>query len=908
MRLRLKLTLFMIVLVVFSLILLGIINTTKSYDIVENTVENSAVEMVKTQSNIITEITLKQIQMPHYLSIDENVVGFLMDQQSQDKFEKVTVMFDNYIFDKNNLEGVFLANSEGVIVVSHSASPDTIGIDISDRDYFVRTFQEKKSIISETLFSKKTGEPMFTITVPVFSQDGQDVIGFIGTVVLADSLSIYLEDMKISNMDSSEAFLVDGDGNYIYTTSKELIGKSVKINEVKDLVTQLQEQNTETVDIINYKSNGQSMMAVYSTVYGTDWLLVTTVSINELQAPIKSMNIFMLIMVAIFSSAMTFVIFFATKLFTQPVIDDLTNKNLKLEEFNQELKASEDRLKDTSEILNRKNKLLEITLQSSNDGIWYHEVLENEPDIVDNFGSFIWFDKKINGLKEWEKLIHPEDILKSKISFFDFINGEIDEYDIIHRVLNIDETYHWIRSKGKAFFDESGKRYILAGVHTDIDELKKKEEQLNYLAYFDSLTDIPNRIQLLEQLEKLIIYSENKNNNLAVLFIDIDNFKRINDSMGHKFGDQILKQTAIRLSERVRGADIVSRFGGDEFVVILSDLNSKSDAHKISKHFMEAFSEPFYVMESKVFLNISIGIAVYPFDGISSEDLLSNADIAMYKAKKEGKNRVDFYEPILKSDVVTRLELEKGLRQAINNMEFVLHYQPQYNVKDNTIRGFEALIRWNHPGRGIVGPLGFIEVAEDNGMIIQIGDWVMRQACETMVRWMDEFGFDGIMSVNISPVQIKNIDFVKSIQRILNQTGLDPKRLELEITESILIESFDLTLEKLIELRSLGILISLDDFGTGYSSLSYLKNLPVDTLKIDKSFIDEIMQDSNSKEIIGSIINLVQKLKMETVAEGVETLEQYEYLKNVGCDCYQGYYRSKPISENEVNENIFNKK
>ena len=927
MRLRLKLTLFMIILVVILLILMGIINTRKSYSIVEDTAEKSAIEMVQTQSNIIKEISLKQMQMPYYLSVDENVISFLMDQQSQEKAEKVTDMFDEYVFDKNNLEGIFLANAQGVAIATQSANAQMVGVDFSDRDYSISTLQEKKSIISETLFSKKSGEPMFVITLPVFSSTGEDVIGFIATVVYAESMSNYLKDMKYGGVETSEAFLIDGKGNYIYTSELDMIGQPVKIKEIGDLVEELKNENSDTVDFVNYKADGESMMAVYCTVENTDWLLVITVSLSELRAPITSMNISMVVIFAILASVATFIIFFATKLLTQPVIDDLMDKNRKLEEFNQELEESQEKLRDTSErlaasetelkaqneklieskeILDRKNRLLEVTLKSSNDGIWYYEILDEDQDVIDNFSTQSWSDRKILSVEEWEELIHPDDKDNSKLKFREFIKGNSDEFEIVQRVYNNeDNSYHWIRSKGRAFFDDEGKRSVLAGVHTDINELKKKEEQLNYLAYFDSLTDIPNRIQLNQYLEKLILSAQDGRSALAVLFLDIDNFKRINDSMGHKFGDEILKKTAQRLIDKKGKFDIVSRFGGDEFVVILTDIQSKSDAHIISKKFMDAFLEPFYVGEAKVFLNISIGIAFYPFDGTSAEDLLTNADIAMYKAKKEGKNRVDFYDPILKNVVVARLELEKGLRQAINNSEFLLYFQPQFNIKDGSLRGFEALIRWNSPKDGIIGPGGFIEVAEDTGMIIQIGEWVMMKACETMVKWKKEFGFDGVMSVNISSLQIKHSDFVLGVQSILSQTGILPDNLELEITESILIESFDLTVEKLIELRMLGIRVSLDDFGTGYSSLSYLKNLPVDTLKIDKSFIDEIMLDSNSKEIIGSIIHLVQNLNMETIAEGVEIQEQYDFLSSVGCDCYQGYYMSKPIPENEIEEKYF---
>ena len=928
MHLRLKLTLFMIILVNISLILLGVINSSRSYEIVENSVETSAVEMVLTHCSVVNELTVKQMQMPHYLSIDEDVIDFLNDQESQEKFDRVTKKFDQYIFDKNNLEGVFLGNSEGTIVVAQSNNIDMIGTDLSDREYYKKTFELKESFISDTLYSRRTGAPMFAITVPVFAENRDDeLIGFIGTIVYADSLSTYLKDMKLPSIESSYAFMLDGNNNYIYNPYEEMIGQNMGIVGLKEEIPEAQSLESTTGYSVKYSTGDEEMLAVFSKVAGTDWLLVVSGSLDELRAPIRNMNTIMVLVFIILSSIVTFIIFFGTKLITQPIINDLLDKNARLEEFNQELEESKAMLKETSDALyeseielleqnrelveskqglDRKNKLLEITLKASNEGIWFYEIIDKKVSFIDDFKTFKWFGQEILSTEDWENRIHPEDRDESRRKFMEFVEGKVDEFSIINRVLVDDENYHWVRSKGKAFFDEIGERSIVAGVHTDIDELKKNQEQLNYLAYYDSLTSIPNRINLLEELETSILNAETKETNMAVLFIDIDDFKRINDSMGHKFGDQVLIQSAKRLLEKSEDTEMVSRFGGDEFVVILKDIKSKMDAYWISDRFMEVFAEPFNINQSNIFLNVSIGIAVFPFDGNSAEELLTNADIAMYKAKQDGKNRVDFYNPLIKDDVVKRIELEKDLRQAINNEEFELHYQPQYNVKDNSLRGFEALIRWNKPEQGIVGPGGFINVAEDTGMIIKIGNWVLEEACNTLLKWTNEKGFDGIMSVNISPVQLKHYNFMNNLRNIVKETSINPKKLEIEITESILIESFDLTLEKLMEIRNMGIRISLDDFGTGYSSLSYLKNLPVDTLKIDKSFVDEIMQESKNREIVGSIVNLVNKLDMETVAEGVETAQQYEYLNSVECDSYQGYYMSKPLPKEDIEDSILN--
>lgn len=445
----------------------------------------------------------------------------------------------------------------------------------------------------------------------------------------------------------------------------------------------------------------------------------------------------------------------------------------------------------------------------------------------------------------------------------------------------------------------------------DITERKDFESKIFHLAYFDNLTGLPNRQSFMERLEGEIKRAKYTGSKLAVLFLDLDGFKSINDTMGHNTGDVILQSTADRLQSSTRPSDFISRsnsdhsevklarLGGDEFTVVIPNLPRAEDALILAHRIREAMRRPFHLESRDVVLTASIGIALYPDDGEDAEALLKHADTAMYHAKNEGRDNCQFYNIDLTLHAEKRMHLENDLRNALQNNEFHLVYQPQFDVASGSIQSVEALIRWQHPQQGLISPLDFIPLAEENGLIIPIGAWVLRTACIEATQWHKNGQYLQV-AVNLSPLQINNPELADTVLNILTETGFPPNKLILEITEGALMDHNANTLTRLHKLRDHGIEISLDDFGTGYSSMNYLKRLPINNIKVDQSFIRGLLNDKDSLAIVKAIISLSKNLGFSVTAEGIETLNQAQILKYFGCETLQGYYFSEPIAMKEI--------
>jgi diguanylate cyclase (GGDEF)-like protein/PAS domain S-box-containing protein len=437
---------------------------------------------------------------------------------------------------------------------------------------------------------------------------------------------------------------------------------------------------------------------------------------------------------------------------------------------------------------------------------------------------------------------------------------------------------------------------VFVSVIQDITERKSTEERLSYLAYYDSLTGLPNRQQVNDSLYRAMLEAESRERLVAVMFLDLDRFKNINDTLGHDVGDALLKEVAVRLKASLRPGDSISRLGGDEFILILGNIAHINDVTRVAQKILDQFIPPFRIAGRDLFISPSVGITLYPFDDDNPENLLRNADIAMYRAKELGRNNFQFYTPELNARAARRLELETGLRRALENEEFILHYQPLVNMQTGKITGMEALLRWQHPEFGLIPPMDFIPLAEETGLIVPIGEWVLRTACAQIKTW-HATGFPAMhVAVNLSSVQLQQKNFADTVKKALRETGLEPQYLDLELTESLLMHDMEAVEKILKELKALGVLFSLDDFGTGYSSLSYLKRFPIDFLKIDRSFVNDINQDRYGAGIVRAIIVMAHTLGIKVIAEGVESAEQLEFLRKQGCDITQGYFCSEPLA------------
>jgi diguanylate cyclase (GGDEF)-like protein len=456
-------------------------------------------------------------------------------------------------------------------------------------------------------------------------------------------------------------------------------------------------------------------------------------------------------------------------------------------------------------------------------------------------------------------------------------------------------------------------RYMLKGNET-FKSLKRSEEKMRRLAYFDTLTGLPNRQSLDESLEEAIWFAAKESQNLCIMYIDLDNFKRINDTLGHDFGDKLLKRISQKIclcvqdknsipEELINSAQIeVSRLGGDEFMILLNDMQNDDDVKLVAKSLVNCISELVTIDDYEVALTPSIGIAMYPRDGESATELKKHADVAMYYAKSMGRSGYRFFAESLNENAMKFLRIEGCLRNALNNQEFSLHYQPQVCLKKNEIVSVEALLRWNSPELGCVTPGDFIPVAEDSGIINELGEWVMRKACVQAKEWLDLGMQNFRVSVNLSSIQFKRASLLKMIKSALDDSGLPPSLLEIELTESAIMNDVDQNIIRLNQIRDMGVAISIDDFGTGYSSLSYLKKFPIHTLKIDRSFVINIDTDPDDAAIVEAIIALATTLNLTVIAEGVETHGQLKSLNAFRCDIIQGFYFSKAVPAEDINK------
>ena len=447
--------------------------------------------------------------------------------------------------------------------------------------------------------------------------------------------------------------------------------------------------------------------------------------------------------------------------------------------------------------------------------------------------------------------------------------------------------------------DESGKIVNFVRVFTDISELKASQRQLEALATNDALTALPNRLYFKDQLGRLLAQSQREPQQFALLFIDLDNFKSINDSLGHAAGDDVLQQTAKRLRQCARETDTVARLGGDEFTIILPRIRSARGPEIVAEQVLKAVAAPFTVAGTEHFLSASIGIALYPADGASADQLLRNADTAMYRAKESGRGCYVYFEERMNVAARARVTLERDLRRAIEHGEFSLCYQPKLDLRRGRISGVEALLRWNSPDRGWCAPMEFIPLAEETGLIVPIGEWVLREACRQYAAWRSEGIALPHVAVNVSARQFKQKGFVESIRSILRAEGIASHSLELEITESLLIDSISGVEETLHELNRMGIALGLDDFGTGYSSLAYLRRFPLKTVKIERSFVSDLGVSADAEAIVTAIIAMAHALDKQVVAEGVETKNQAALLTRMGCDHLQGFHYSRPLTPTE---------
>jgi len=579
--------------------------------------------------------------------------------------------------------------------------------------------------------------------------------------------------------------------------------------------------------------------------------------------------------------------------------------------------------------LERNNVLMAARLEQSER--LHRFLVENSPDIIytlDKAGCFTFISGRVESLLGFSReeligcpyftIVHEDDLERAVYAFNErrsdhraTTNLEVrlkckkdNNYRMFEdrhvvTMLNAVGIYETDTEQGDAA--ERTRRYLgTYGVARDITERKLAEETINFQALHDHLTHLPNRRLFRDRLDLAIIHAKRSGGVLAVMFIDLDRFKLVNDTHGHAEGDELLKNVAQRLRGCMRAGDTLARQGGDEFTALLPDLHRVDNATIIAEKIVADFKQPYQVVGTEFRATASVGIAIYPRDGETADALLRNADIAMYKVKGNGKNGYQFYTPAISSSYQDRIVLENELRQAVNNGEFELHYQPQVNVKSRRVVGLEALIRWRHPVHGLLNPGGFIELAEETGLITSITDWVLAEACSHLAGWRARGLLDLRLAVNFSPSEFERNDVVERICARLDQHCIPGENLEIEITENLLLSETAGVVEKMRSLRSRGVRIAIDDFGTRYSSLNYLRNFPISAIKIDQSFVRDLSEKQGNSPIISAIVGIARGFGLQLVAEGVETAYHLKFLQNLGCEEMQGFLFSRPVAAAEV--------
>jgi diguanylate cyclase (GGDEF)-like protein/PAS domain S-box-containing protein len=804
--------------------------------------------------------------------------------------------------------GLFLISPEGKIIAeSPFQSMDRRGRDLSFREFVQVTKATKKPYISKPFASTfGAGQPGVVMTVPLLDEQGQ-LIGIFegGLKLLGKNMLADLSKVKI------------GQTGYIYITDQErLMITHADPSRIMKPAAQPGQNPLYDQAIAGFEGSGRTTTSLGVAMYSsfrrlptTDWILGANYPVAEAEAPLRKAQTYFIAALSLGTLLLLAIVWLLARHLMAPLavltrhvrelpaktgparrlelaghgeVGELANAFndmvRELDRQQQSLRESEARFRSLTELSSdwywEQDEHLRFTLMSS--GLTKTRVA--------SFAGKTRWELPLEGISEAQWQAHRR-ALERHEPFQNFtyqISAESGE----PRIFSI---------SGVPVFDEQGAFRGYRGVGSDITERTQAEKRVEFLAYHDALTGLPNRLLMQDRCEQAIAQAGRTGTKVALLFLDLDNFKTINDSLGHEAGDALLKEVARRLQTCVRDTDTISRQGGDEFLIALRDLPDVDTAANIVAKLIERIQEPLHLDSQEVSTSVSVGIALFPEDGHDFETLRRKADLAMYRAKEAGRNTCRFFDETMNVEAAEHLLLRNGLYHALERGELTLHYQPQVDLGTRAIVGVEALLRWRHPELGMVSPARFIPVAEESGLIVPIGEWVLHEACRQSVAWQQAGLPALVVAVNLSALQFKRGDVEQAVQRALDASGLAPQLLELELTESILIQNVEGVLASVKRLKQIGVQIAIDDFGTGYSSLSYLKRLDIDKLKIDQSFVRDLAVDPDDAAIVKAIIQLAHSLNLRTVAEGVETEQIREELSAFQCDEAQGYLFSRPL-------------
>ncbi|MDF2595294.1 MAG: sensor-containing diguanylate cyclase/phosphodiesterase [Clostridia bacterium] len=946
MLLRKKIPLSIISLVSIPLMLLSVIvyiyTSNTLIEISKNRIR--AISAIENENlNNIIESQLREVTLLSKMNKMRDVLITSKDQGIGSVDEQVRKdaedILENTLVESSDFDNVFLADRHGRILLS--ANPDLIGTFIKNEEYFIEVM-EAKTVISDSRYNHDGEEKIVVMAVPVQGSVGE-VIGLFGSTIKLQYFQNKIANVEMSN--HGYAYIVDSEGVIIAHPDAARIGTYVENEAIQSVVKKLHNKEEILEREGRYVYQGREKYMAYGIIPDINWMIVFAQDRLEMSRPALLVLLLIIVTTLMCITIAAIISIKFSKSITEPISEltetmdkaangDLTstckfesqdefgqlsrNFNVMLSQLNlsyeeltsvyeelaateEELRAQYEELQVNEEYLRKSEEKYKLAIEGANDVIWEWDYRKKDFNVSNKWYGMTGDDsgEKIS-LKTIVKRIHPNDVKRVIATMRQHLEGHTDYYKSEFRIRMQDGSYKWLLTRGKALRDIKGEVTKVAGSMTDISERKETEHRIKYMAYYDTLTKLPNRVLFMEKLEVELKKAKDQPIAGAVMLIDLDNFKNVNDTLGHDYGDALLGLIAQKLKEIVKNKDTVCRFGGDEFLVLKPDIKNEEQVAIFAKKLLGIFENAFVVQDKLIYTTASIGISIYHKDGEHTHNILKNADTAMYTAKSSGKNRYAFFNDEMYQGLKRKTKIETILRSALTNNAFEVYYQPQINVKQNKMTGFEALLRLKSEEMGFISPKEFIPIAEECGLIKEIGEWCLRTACLKNKEWRDKgYEFDGI-AVNISSVQFQQSNFINMITDILKETELEPQYLEIEITETVLMKSLEKNVSILESLRAIGIKIALDDFGTGYSSFNYLRRLPIHTLKIDKSFIDHICSSSKEQAIAYGIIQLAHEMKLEVVAEGVEDEYQLTILQRKECDKVQGYLFSRPLTASDA--------
>ncbi|WP_226037140.1 bifunctional diguanylate cyclase/phosphodiesterase [Aquibacillus saliphilus] len=848
--------------------------------------------------------------------LDLKQLGTLVQENSSllvDNTSQLNDYLRNVIGYSQYIDGGTIINREGSVIGYYPEDLQSVD-NLMDRDYVQQSIRSKMIVFSNIVSTHN--RDIVVMSIPLLKN--HEVERVVNLSIHLKSNTFFhslVEELEIT--EESYAYIIDDNGRILFHSNTNKIGK---IDFSPNIIETVMSENYGYEKVTNEEDD--AFYASYNYIGGLGWKIVALVPVKStFVSSVEFQNILIPIFVTlsiVLFLIITFMMHQNHKPFTRLFeaiesiskgeyttliegVDEKTEIGTIIAKFNvmvDELEQYKEENRQKTKELKKHRNFLNRVIDYNPNGIY----------------AMNWSGEYTLANKEYASMfdLTPDDIIGKKEQEFNPDIESVQKYLKINRdvitsgvereiedyFLDDDGNKRWFHIGKVAITNDNGEAEVLT-VATDITDRKQQEEVITHQAYHDDLTGIPNRKLFKKRLKQEVEAANENDYAFSLLFLDLDRFKYINDTFGHDAGDALLQMVSNRFDSCLSNQHIIFRLGGDEFTVIIPGVNQRQEVADLSKKILTALSEPYEIDGNRFIITASIGISIFPNDGQSADFLTKNADIAMYQAKDQGKNTFRFYTPDMETELAMKLKLEMDLYLALQRDELFIHYQPITDTKTESIAGMEALLRWEHPQLGLISPAQFVPIAEETGLIHSIGEWVLRTACIQTKMWQEEGNYPIKVSVNLSPVQLRDATIVDKVEGILQETGLDPVWLELEITESTIMENKREVVKILKRLRSFGVRIAIDDFGTGYSSLNVLKRLPIDTIKVDRSIVQHLLEKEVDDVILTAVFDIAKKMNLTVIAEGIETEEQYNYLKEKYCQYVQGFLFSQPLTNEQ---------